>query len=102
LNPIIGQKSVSLLYQRSLFLTYRIHPWLINAYGGIDSSMNLAALKSVVMQQSSVDAAASGGVFLQTFYEMLISLIGSALTESLLRSRWENHLSGPSARDTSP
>lgn len=101
LHPIIGEKSAAMLYQRSIFINTKIYPWLIDAYGGMGSSMDLAALKIVVMQQSSANAAASGGAFFQTFYDMLISLIGSALTESLLRSVREKHLSGPSARDTS-
>lgn len=102
LNPILGRKSATMLYQRSLFLTTKIYPWLISAYGGIASSMDLAALKIVVIQQSSADAAAAGGAFLQIFHDMLTSLIGSAFTENSLRSVWEHHLSGPSARDTSP
>ena len=100
LNPMIGRKSVASLFQRSLFLTGREHPWLASEYGGVQSPSDFSALKSVVMTQDVVDAVAGGGAFLQTFYETLISLIGFAVTEQLLRSLWENHLSGQPAQDT--
>ena len=100
LNPMIGRRSVASLFQRSLFLTGRMHPWLANAYGGVQSPSDFLALKSVVMKQDVADAAAGGGAFLQTFYETLISLIGFAVTEQLLRSVWEHHLSGQPAQDT--
>jgi len=101
LDPMIGRKSMASLFQRSLFLTGREYPWLANAYGGMHSPSDFSALKSVVMRQDIADAVAGGGAFLQTFYETLISLIGSAVTEQLLRALWENHLSGPPAQDTS-
>lgn len=99
LNPILGRISVDSLYQRSLFLTGQVHPWLANAYGGVQSSTDFARLKSAVMQQDGADAAAGGGALLQTFYEMLIRLIGPAVTEKLLRTMWEDHLSGQPAQD---
>ena len=102
LNPMIGRKSVASLFQRSLFLTGQMHPWLADAYGGVQSPSDFSALKSVVMKQNAADAAAGGGAFLHTFYETLVSLIGSAVTEQLLRSVWEHHLSGQPAQDTSP
>jgi hypothetical protein len=102
LSPLIGQKSVASLYQRGLFLTGRVYPWLTNASGGIESPMDFEALKSALMQQGGASAAAGGGTFLQMFYEMLISLIGFALTETFLRSVLENNLRDSSAQDTLP
>ena len=43
-----------------------------------------------------------GGALLQTFYELLASLVGPSLTERLLRSVWAHSSSGPPAQDTSP
>lgn len=107
LSPIIGQIGTSSLYQRGLFLSGRVCPWLTNQYVSIESPMDLAALKSLLMQQSAAGAAAGGGTFLHLFYALLIGQIGFELTETLLRSvlennLLENNLRGSSAREISP
>lgn len=102
LSPLIGQTGTSSLYQRALFLVGRVYPWLANEYVSIESPMDLAALKSVLMKQGAAGAAAGGGTFLQIFYELLIGQIGFELTETLLRSVLENNLRGSSARETVP
>jgi hypothetical protein len=101
LTPIIGQRGVAALHKRSLYLTGAAHPWLAGMHEGVQSTMDLATLKSVLAQQSSADAEAGGGALLQTFHELLASLVGPSLTERLLRSVWANSLSGPPAQDTS-
>lgn len=68
---------------------------------GVQTTVDLAALKAILAQQDS-ETATAGGALLQTFYELLASLVGPSLTERLLRSVWENPLSGPPAQDTSP
>jgi hypothetical protein len=90
LSPIIGRGGVAALYNRSLHLTGSRYPWLAGSYNDVQTALDLAALKSVLVQQSSTSAAAVGGALLQTFYEMLTSLIGPSLTERLLRSVWAN------------
>lgn len=101
LTPIIGNGSVVVLYLRSLHLIEPAHPWLSglqDAQAGVD----LAGLKSLLSQQDSETAAVAGGELLQTFYELLASLVGPSLTERLLHSVWEDSPSGPPAQDTSP
>ena len=102
LTPIIGQRGVAALYRRSLHLTGSVHPWLSNALEGVQTGMDLTALKSVLVLQSRAAVAAAGSHLLQTFYDLLANLIGSSLTERLLRSVWATSLSGPPAQDTSP
>jgi hypothetical protein len=102
LRLIIGPRGVVGLYKRSLYLTGLAHPWLAGTHEGVQTAVDLAALKSVLAQQTSANATAGGGTLLQTFYELLTSLVGSSLTERLLRSVWENSLSGAPAQDTSP
>ena len=101
LSPIIGQRGVAMLYKRSLYLIAPTHPWLAGTHEGSQATMDLAALRSVFAQQSSTHAAAAGGAFLQTFHELLSSLIGPSLTERLLRPVWAPFSSGPPAQDTS-
>ena len=102
LRPIIGERGVAALYSRSLYLTSPSHPWLAGMHEGVQTAMDLAALKSVLAQQSSDHAAAAGSALLQTFYDLLASLIGSSLTERLLHSVAVNSLSDPLADDASP
>ena len=100
LAPIIGSKAVAALYKRSLHLTARTHPWLAAAHEGGQAAIDLAGLKSVVARQSDADAAHGSSALLQTFNQLLGSLIGPSLTERLLRGAWANPSSGPPAQDT--
>jgi hypothetical protein len=102
LAPIIGKGSVAVLYLRSVHLIEPAHPWLAHMQTGVPSVVDLAALKAILSRQDSETAAAAGGALLQTFYELLASLVGPSLTERLLRTVWENPLSGTPAQDTSP
>lgn len=103
LSPIIGQGSVAVLYMRSLHIINAAHPWLEGSgHGEMQTAMDLVGLRAKLIQQGNVEAAATGGALLRTFYELLASLIGPALTEQLLRSVWANPLSGPPAQDSSP
>jgi hypothetical protein len=102
LTPIIGQQGVIALYGRSLHLTASTYSWLAGIRESMPPKVDLAALKSVLSQQSSSDAAAAGGALLQTFYEVLASLVGSSLTERLLRSAWAHCLCDSPPQDIAP
>ncbi len=102
LTPIIGRKGVVALYKRSLYLTVAAHPWLAGVHEGSQAEPDLEALKSVVAKQGSAEAAAGANALLQTFNQLLGSLIGPSLTGRLLRSAWADAPSGPPAQDTNP
>ena len=102
LSPIVGQRGVAMLYKRSLHLASAAHPWLAGADEASPATMDLEALQSVFAQQGALPAAAAGGTLLQTFHELLSSLIGPSLTERLLRPVWAPFSSGPPAQDTPP
>src|SRR5688572_7991193 len=93
LSPILGHQGIAALYKRSLYLTASAYPWLASTFQGAHAAMDLPELKSVFELQDSGNAAAGGGALLQTFHELLASLVGPALTERLLRSVWEHLLS---------
>jgi len=86
LTPIIGRQGVSALYNRSVALTAQIHPWLASCRASEDHSVDLHAFQSVIALQSDENAAAGTDALLQTFYDVLVSLIGSPLCEQLLTS----------------
>ena len=102
LTPVIGHRGVAALYKRSLHVTARTHAWLAGAQDDPLSSMDVPTLTPLLAQQTSAEAAAAGALLLQTFYDLLATLIGPSLTERLLRSVWATFLSGPSAEDTTP
>ena len=64
--------------------------------------MDVGALTSELSQQTAAVAASAGGRLLQTFCELLISLIGLSLTDRLLRPVWATLLSGASAQESTP
>jgi len=102
LTPIVGKLGVAALVNRSLHLTARTHAWMAAVAEGNPIAVDVTSLKSALAQQTSAEAAASSVLFLTTFNDMLIKLIGASLAERLLRSVWTTFLSGPSAQDTTP
>jgi hypothetical protein len=101
LFPVIGHRGVAALYQRSLFVAGREHKWMMKAYEGVRAEINLPALRIALIQQTNTNAAAGCSMLLQTFHEIVISLVGALLCERLLRSVWANTSSGTSAQDSS-
>jgi hypothetical protein len=99
LTPIVGARGVAALYQRSLHLVTQTHACLGTLAEVGQTSLDTAPLRSVLAQQAAGDAAIIGAAVLQTFYELLASLIGPSLTERLLRLVWAPFLSGPPAQD---
>jgi hypothetical protein len=88
LGPIIGRGGVAALYRRSLYLAASVYPWLTSAYEGIETPMDLTALRLVLLQQGSAGAAAGGGALLQRFHDLVFALVGESLSEQLLGSVW--------------
>ena len=102
LSPIIGQAGVGALLKRSLYLVRADYPFLTAAYEGAHDPGDLGALHAALAQQTGTDAAAAHSALLQTFHDLLISLIGGSLTERLLRPVWDDPSSGDAVQDTLP
>ena len=103
LNPIIGKGGVDALYQRSLYLTSTAaHPWLMTAHRRSPAAMDLDALKSALTEQDSANATAGGAALLHTFYALLSSLIGAALTDRVLHTIRLNFLRELPEQDNQP
>lgn len=101
LRPILGQRGVAALYKRSLHLCCADRPWLAGLQQGLPTAMDLDALQSAFARQDSAIAAAAGGDLLQTFQDLLTSLVGPSLAERLLQSVWTSPSSGAPAQDIS-
>lgn len=102
LVPIVGERGVAALYNRSLHLTAKAFPWLTALPTDIQAAIDLDALHALLSRQDTATATAGGGALFRTFHDLLSSLIGPSLTERLLLPVWEKYLSAPSAQDPSP
>ena len=104
LAPIVGGAGVAALYRRSLHLASRRHAWLAGADDETQHTlMSFEGLRGALERQSLTDVAGGGHHLLQTFRDLLASLIGAALTGQLLGPVWANPPAPPAppAQDTS-
>ena len=90
---------VKALHRRSLHLAGGSHPWLTGKPLSEPASDDLGILKTLLSRQTSADAALGGAAFLQSFHDLLSSLVGLLLTERLLRSIWIDFMVAPTAQD---
>jgi hypothetical protein len=102
LHPVIGARGVSALYARSFLLTCLAHSWLTCTHNGIAKEIDAPALMSAFAGRSGVEAAAAGATLLKSFDKLLTSLIGTSLTDRLLRPVWDGHSSRRPDQDISP
>ena len=101
LQPIIGRRGVAALYNRSLHLTAVAYPWLAIDQPAVPAAVDPSGLRAALVQQTVAEAAVGGSALLQTFHELLASLVGASLTDRLLRSVWTPSSPGSPAQDTS-
>ena len=102
LTPIVGSGGVAALYRRSLHLAGADHPWLEVGIDRVGTGIDLPALQAAMAQRDSADATAGGRALLQSFRDLLTSLIGGDLSEQLLGAVWADHSSRLAAKDTTP
>jgi hypothetical protein len=98
LKSVIGGQGVAALYDRSVAIALRTHPWLASVRAGDGRSVDSVGLRVVIARQSKENAAAGSTELLQTFYNVLVSLIGPALCEQFLAPVREDFAS-PRLRD---
>ena len=102
LSPIIGQRGVTALYKRSLYLSRDDYPWLAAVAEGALQASDFTRLRTALAQQSSANAAAANSALLHAFTELLTNLIGASLTERLLLSVWDHPSNGHAVQETTP
>ena len=99
LAPIIGRRGFGALYARSLHLTASAHPWLVGTIEIPQPTLDVEALRILLSNQPSGEAADASAAVLHAFHSLLTHLIGALLTEQLLRSVWARFLSGDTSQD---
>ena len=87
---IVGEGGFHSLYARSLFLSQTGFPWLAACSLSPPPDQRFAELKKCLEAQAPAQACAANSLLLITFTDILASLIGEALTTSILRSAWGN------------
>lgn len=100
LTPVIGQRGLVALLKRSLHLASARQTWLADCQENFDLKTDLTEFMAALSRQTSELAARGGGSFLEHFHQLLTSLVGTSLTERLLRSVWSTFLSGSFAQDS--
>lgn len=99
LTAIISERGVAALYQRSLFLIRPGFPWLVAVYEGPLVPGDFSSLQTAIAEQSAADAILGSTALLNTFHDLLSSLIGESLTERLLASICDTPSSGDAVQD---
>ena len=102
LHPIIGFRGVAALFNRSLNIAAATYPWIAERRSGALAELDSSALKSALLNRPPSEAAAGGAALFVTFHELLASLIGSTLTEQLLRPVLIHPSGAAPAQDPSP
>lgn len=93
LTPVLGQRGVAALYRRTLNVAGRTHPCLLQAHEDTEP-VRFDQLRKVLRKQPANEAAAATDASIQTFHELLNSLIGIPLTQRLLGGLWSPTFSG--------
>lgn len=86
--PVIGAGGCDVLFNRSLHLTCISFPWLTIVGDHRDNVALLANLKARLAGRETDAAIEASYTLLVTFVELLITMIGESLTESLLGPVW--------------
>jgi len=94
LCPVIGRGGVTALNRRCFYLVSAAYPWLRGTGKSRQTLDDVAAIGSVLAQQTSALAFAGSGALLRAFVESLVGLIGSSLTGQLLGSVRTHGLGG--------
>lgn len=99
LAPIVGSGGVAALYQRSLYLAKTTHDWIDLSSEAAASRADFSSLRALLAQQTEEAARAGGTEVLETFSQLLVSLIGFSLSEQLLAAVWIQPTTGPPVQD---
>jgi len=90
---IIGEGGFNSLYARSVFLTRSTFPLLAVGPLPPEADQRFAGLKISLEGKTPAQASEANSLLLNTFTDILVSLIGEPLTANILRSAWSNNAS---------
>ena len=88
LVPIIGSRGLAALYKRSVHCSAQAHPWIRIKHDAALAVADFTELMPLLRQQDNTTAMAGAAMLFSTFHQLLSSMVGSALTERLMRPVW--------------
>jgi hypothetical protein len=97
LEPVVGRNGFRQMYARSLQLTRRTFPWFAPERISHVEPTLFAELLSAPDGRSVYHVYQAQQLLLFNFYELLASLIGAALTDSIFRTAWDEQEADDSA-----
>jgi hypothetical protein len=86
LTPVIGELGVNVLLKRSLHRTSRVFPWLTILENHENTGDFLESLRERLAGRNTNEAVEASSALLAGFTELLASLIGDPLVDTLLGS----------------
>lgn len=99
LVPIVGYGGVAALYLRSLYLARMAHAWIDCPLAASMPRADFSSFRILAAQQTEEDALAGGREVLETFSQLLVSLIGFPLSQQLLEPVWIQPATGQTVQD---
>jgi len=90
LIPIIGSGGFNSLYARSVHLARTDFPWLTGEQPPPATDLLFSRLSACLEQQSATEAGDGSVHLLITFLDILATLIGEAMTETIISSAWDD------------
>lgn len=84
LAPILGPVAVAALYRRCLHLCSVAHAGFEPLQGQDEAGASIASIQALLAHLTSAEARQMSETFIETFYSLMASLIGSTLTEQLV------------------
>lgn len=88
LTVIIGQTGFKALFDRVMHAAGKKHPWLVAAEDSSDRLSSPESLKTALSQQEPCEASQATALLFSTLLELLVALIGQALTLKLVSASW--------------
>ena len=101
LQPVIGRRGVAALLGRTLHLIAGRYPWLVSLRASGEDA-DLSQVTDLFAAQPAPLTLEAGSALFRTFHELLVTLIGSPLSERLLQTAWSNSSRAASAQDPNP
>lgn len=95
---IVGEGGFHSLYARSLFIARVRFPWLAADELSTQTDQLFTQLRKCFEAQTPVQVSTANSLLLITFTDILASLIGEALTTSILRSAWDSDASNQAGK----
>ena len=88
LTVIIGYNGFKALFDRGLHTAGKKYPWLVAAEDSSDRLSGPESLKAALCEQEPHEASQATALLFSTLLDLLVALIGQALTLKLLSASW--------------